>query len=158
LCKKSNSRNSWRISQTQRDLFGYYWNEISWDQRKVYRSTNAEKLPVKRKTTTSEESRRQGTFVYNNENINNRKLQVCGTMFLNTFYLGYKTIQGWVNNSNCGMHQHSEQKKVRQSLLIRRSPGIDNIDKFLYGLPMLPSHYSRKTCSTLFLEPMVSVY
>lgn len=156
FCKKSKVRKCSSISQVDRErMFNYFWKEMSWDQRKVYISTSVEKLPVKRKTTTANpDSRRQGTFVYY-LNTNNERIQVCRTMFLNTFQLGYKMVQDWVNNSNCGMHQNSERKiTVKQNLQIRKSLGIENIDKFLNNLPKLPSHYARQNTTKLFLEPI----
>ncbi|CAG9763631.1 unnamed protein product [Ceutorhynchus assimilis] len=90
----------------------------------------------------------------NLENSRKRK-RTCRRMFLNTFDLGYKTVQEWVNNSSDGMHQDRERKiTIKQALLDRKHSNIETIDRFLDELPKLPSHYSRKDCSKLFLEPI----
>lgn len=146
---------------TKKKLIPVFLKDITWDQRKVYISTQVEKIPVKRKTTITAErqSRRQGAFIYY-LNTNQQKVEVCRTMFLNNFDLGYKTVQEWVNNSNYGMHQNTEKKlTVRQALQTRAATSIRNIDTFFDELPKLPPHYAS---SKLFLEPifnkLVEVY
>ncbi|XP_050293836.1 uncharacterized protein LOC126734307 isoform X1 [Anthonomus grandis grandis] len=91
FCRKSKVRKCFQITEAQREvIFNYFWSEMSWDQKKVYVASTVEKISVKRKTQENSR-RRQGTFVYY-LNVDNKKLRVCRTMFLNTLALGYKTV------------------------------------------------------------------
>lgn len=74
-CRKSKVRKCSSISEEGRKkLFLHFWNEMNWDQRKVYVASNVKKISSKKKTT-HEESRGQGTFLYyidkQNENFKN---------------------------------------------------------------------------------------
>lgn len=154
FCRKSKVRKCFQITEAQREvIFQYFWSEMSWDQKKVYVASTVEKIPVKRKTQ-QDSRRRQGTFVYY-LNVDNKKLQVCRTMFLNTLALGYKTVQEWVNNSESGMHQDEGRKMTKKrELNSRNTSSIKYVDIFLNSLPKLPSHYNRKNSKKLFLEPV----
>ena len=155
-CLKAKTRQCSEIPEEfRKKVFEEFWSKMTWDQRKVYVSSNVRKQVTKVKTTEAEESRRIGSFLYFIDN-GQKKIQVCRSMFLNTFDLGYKMIQHWVNSSTCGgMHEGTEVKlSAKQKVEKETKDRYRYLDEFLNILPKLPSHYARKDSSKLFLEPV----
>lgn len=147
VCKGSKKRFCSKFSEECRnDIFQKFWQEMSWEQRKVFVSSNVLKQTTRRPSTES--SRRQGTFVYFLNN-GTEKLQVCRKMFINTLSLGYKTVQEWVNKGSYGM---ATQPCVKINVKQRFEEGYKHLNDFFNQLPKLPAHYCRKDTLKLYLD------
>nr|CAH7717062.1 unnamed protein product [Callosobruchus chinensis] len=82
-------------------------------------------------------------------NNGEERLQICRQMFINTYYLGYKTIQEWVSKSSYGMGVDSVQNNEAKQLKERYSEKYKCLRMFFDNLPKLPAHYCRKGTTKL---------
>lgn len=90
------------ISEEQRQtIFTDFW-KMTWEQRKVYVSSQIEARPTKRKTTGGQ-SRKNRTYKYRLQ-VDNKQVPVCQTMFLTTLNIGVWSVHEWAK-SDTGMQQ-----------------------------------------------------
>lgn len=92
----------------RQDMFSKFWENLDWDQRKVYVSSLVLKSGVKRKTT--DESKRKQTFRYTLWK-NNEQQRIC----FSTLGLGEKTVYAWVMGSVNGMQECSSESGRKRS-------------------------------------------
>lgn len=142
--------------EIRKNIFSAFWNNMTWDQRKVFVSSHVSRFNTKRCTKNFDEnSRRLGTFVYTLHNGTNA-LTVCREMFLNTLDLKPFTVQSWVNSSVLAMQTGKEnlnQSRRENNYSIRKCVTADiPITEFFDQLAKLPSHYVRRDSSKLFLD------
>jgi len=94
------------ISEEQRQtIFADFW-KMTWEQRKVYVSSQIEACPTKRQTTGGQ-SRKNRTYKYRLQ-LDNKQVPVCQTMFLSTLNIGAWSVHEWAK-SDTGMHQPPQQ-------------------------------------------------
>ncbi|VEN51644.1 unnamed protein product [Callosobruchus maculatus] len=150
-CLQSKIRHCQEISEDCRqETFHRFWNDMNWDQRKVFIASHVIKLPTHKKT--KENSRRQGTYHYYLSDGHDN-LEVCRAMFLSTLDLGYKTVQAWVDNSKYGLAKESLTGiTVKDHVSKRRTVDYQHLHDFFESLPKLPSHYCRRDTSKMYLE------
>lgn len=154
-CLKAKNRQCSEVTEDTRvKIFEDFWSKMTWDQRKIYVSSNVRKQTTKEKTTDLEKSRRSGTFLYFID-AGEKKFQVCRNTFLNTFDIGYKMIHHWVNSSEHGMHEDTQTRLSKmERIKTENKECYVYLNNFLDSLPKLPSHYARKESTKLFLEPV----
>lgn len=157
FCEKSQNRLCNKITdECRQKIFSYFWNNLNWDQRKIYITGLINRTNVSRKTSDVS-SRRKGTLHYflPLDADSNNKVQVCRNMFLKTFCLGPFTIQSWVRKSELRMLPCQD---IQNRLTIRTArrgaeEKMSNLNYFFDSIPKLPSHYRRKETTKLYLEP-----
>lgn len=149
MCEKSKLRECNIIKEEERKaIFREFWEEMSWDQRRVYITGLVDS--ILRKRPSSGESRRKGTLVYHLQ-VNGTRKQVCKKMFLNTLGIKDWTVRYWKEQSSdkgitpSTENRHPEAKKYKRDKNFVR--------EFLENLPKLPSHYCRQMSTKLYLEP-----
>lgn len=154
-CARSKKRFCSDFSEIHRKkLFDHFWSETSWDQKKIFVASHVSRVNPKRKTTEGN-SRREGTFLYNLPMKGYDKKVVCRTMFLNTLGLRPFTVQSWVNQSTYNIIPQQEVARSKRKLpLSGKASDLEFLNTFIDKLPKLPSHYSRKDTSKLYLEPI----
>lgn len=154
-CARSRKRFCSDFSENQRrELFVHFWSKTSWDQKKIFVASHVSRVNPKRKTTEGN-SRREGTFLYTLPMKGSDKKAVCRTMFLNTVGLRPFTVQSWVNQSTYNIIPQQEVLRSKRKLPISgKTPDLEFFNIFIDKLPKLPSHYSRKDTSKLYLEPI----
>ncbi|CAG9837767.1 unnamed protein product [Diabrotica balteata] len=160
FCKRSKKRVCEQISDEDRkNLFHHFWSDLTWDQRKIFVSTNVHTTSTKRNTTENT-SRRSNTLQFslpgNDEHGNTLRRPVCRIMFLNTLCLGSFTVQSWVKKGRYGMHPSQNNANLNRKKTSRVDVEMQtrHLDNFLDALPKMPSHYNRKNTNKLFLEPL----
>lgn len=95
-CNKMKNRHCTKFSDEERtNMFTSFWQNMTWDEKRVYVVSNIEYVPKKR-SSTGENSRRSGTFNYFLRKADNTKFQVCKKMFLGTMGLKEDMVQDWV--------------------------------------------------------------
>lgn len=159
MCVKSASRKcNFFTEESRKKIFETFWNDLNWDQRKVYVCSHVTRVATKRKTKQEELSRREGTLRYSLSS-NTEQLPVCRSMFLNTVGLRSFSVQSWVKQSTCGMSMNKEDLNKSRVDRSYRVHAFDNAKRFLINflleLPKQPSHYVRKDTNKLYLEQQV---
>lgn len=160
FCRKSHMRNCADITEENRAcIFNKFWNDMNWDQRKIF-VANHVSCKVKKKCTVQNESRRKGTFEYSltvtdSSGVNSTK-KVCKQMFLNTLNIGSFSVRSWAKSSQYGMHEHQEIRESHRTRSIdsARVERLAVLHQFFYSLPKMPSHYNRQNTNKIFLEPI----
>lgn len=156
-CLKYKTRFCSTINEAQREaLFKKFWDEMSWDQKKVYVVSLMEVKPTGRKYV--ENSRRSTTYNYYLK-MENEKKQVCKKMFLATLGLKEWMVTNWCLNTDNGIVPSADVLNTsRRSIrpLSERSLNTEEHSRylrhFLESLPKMPSHYCRKDTKKLYLE------
>ena len=151
-CKKTESRQCSDITEEERNtIFNKVWKNMHWDERKIFVKGLVDAVPIQRKRTATESSRRVTTFRYHLKQDGVRK-QICKKMFLATTGLGSWSVQNWasaVNPTNTPVKARSEYySRSEEGRVFMRT-------EFLGKLPKLPSHYCRASASKMYLEPNI---
>lgn len=154
FCKKSKLRSCNNINEQQRQyLFESFWKNMNWEQRRSFITSHVNKVP-KKITKNPESSKRTDsrTYVFTIDNVRH---QVCKKMFLATFGIKDWFVRYWLTKTDCAM-----PPDLSTSTSNRRNPEkIEDhkyVEKFLAGLPKMPSHYCRAKTSREYLEPIFS--
>lgn len=88
MCKKYRKRFCYEVTEEERVVqHESFWNDMDWEQRKVFVSSLVDCHVATRKRTQENNSRRSTTLIYHLKNGGTRR-QVCKKTFLNTFDLG----------------------------------------------------------------------
>lgn len=150
FCKKSGKRKCSDIPDDKRsNIYQQFWNNLSWDERKIYVTSLITVVPPKEKKSIHESSRRGLTFQYHLK-VDNERLPVCKQMFISTLCIKERSIQQWVLNSNNGITQ---KKKHDRNLARNKKPTQKSfLENFLNSLNKMPSHYCRRETNKLYLE------
>lgn len=139
FCQRSAVRHCNSFSQTERtSIFQYFW-KMNWSQKKFFVCNLIESNSSKKKT-------------YYLTKSDNKKLQVCRNMFLNTFGIKAKMVRGWLNSriefgffENPNDVQQRKVEKMQQSETFKENQRRKNyLRDFLVRFPKLESHYCRK--------------
>lgn len=153
-CRKSNRRHCQDILEDSRiNLNSKFWNNMDWGEKKLYIISLVDLIPTKR--PKSESGRRKGTFKYHLK-IDNKRLQVCKEMFLNTFSLGEWSVHNWVTSSIDGFVDTSKMIGNVGKQNTKCDKGF--VEAFLHNLPKLPSHYARKNTLKLNVDASFRTY
>ena len=149
-CEKRKNRCCNDIDDdSRRAIFTDFWSTMDWNGRKLYVRGLVDFLPVKRKTTDGEESRRKASLAYFLKPDEGSRKQVCKSMFLATLGIGEWSVHDWVSQ---GLNRGKDERKNPS----RHSDGRTSVRMFLEALPKVPSHYCRSSSSKLYLEPIVT--
>lgn len=156
-CLKYKNRFCNSISEEQRKvIFKKFWEEMSWDQKKIYVTGLMEVKPTGRKYV--ENSRRNITYNYFLK-IGNERKQVCKAMFLSTMGLREWMVTNWCQKTVSGILPAAEvQNSIRKlnqedsDRKIKTEQQDQYLKKFLEDLPKMPSHYCRKDSNKQYLE------
>ncbi|CAB3224987.1 unnamed protein product [Arctia plantaginis] len=154
FCKKSKLRSCDNINEQQRQyLFENFWKNMNWEQRRSFITSHVNKVP-KKITKNPESSKRINSRTYV-LTIDNVRHQVCKKMFLATLGIKDWFVRYWLTKTDCAM-----PPDLPTSTSNRRNPKkIEDqkyVEKFLTGLPKMPSHYCRAKTSREYLEPIFS--
>lgn len=154
-CRRAVNRHCNKFSdETRSDIFQKFWRDMNWDQRKVFVLNLIEVTDKKRKVTKVLESRREASrnfFLY----LKEERLQVCRSMFLSTLGIKTWTVRQWLQSSSGGGVHKSKEVLLGERQSAREKPASrckETAYSFLRSLPVLPSHYCRKTTKKLYLE------
>ena len=102
-CDKSAVKKCCNITEDDRKkIFTRFWNDMNWEEKKVYINSLVEIAPVKEKTIADKSSRKNRSYKYYLRK-NNERLSVCKNLFLSTFGIGEKMVYAWVENSASGI-------------------------------------------------------
>jgi len=150
----------------------------SWKEKQIYVLSLVDKIIPKQRTSLSETSRRNGTFIYYLK-VGNNKLCVCRGMFLSTLGLKECTLRYWLetktpfgNNLSESFIKESERDTEEENNIECQLEGeklfryghktgnsirakvhkTDYLNNFFNKLPKLPSHYCRQSSRKLYLQ------
>ncbi|VDI01121.1 Hypothetical predicted protein [Mytilus galloprovincialis] len=127
-------------------IFHSFWNNMNWDQKKVFVISMVDKTEAKQKK--AENSRRKYSFKYFLKK-NGHRVLVCKKMFLSTLAIGERTLYDWLMKSGNGIPEKPNQRSSNH----RNPDGNASAKEFLELLPKMPSHYCRASTSKIYLEP-----
>ncbi|XP_041359493.1 uncharacterized protein LOC121375878 isoform X1 [Gigantopelta aegis] len=134
-------------------IFNTFWDEMTWDQKKVYVKTLMTASFPKRKTSKQTESRRKTSWTYH-LNKGDMLIQVCKQMFLTTLGLGEKMVYGWISQDKEEKDKEMISPGVKRRERLSNDPHRNDVKEFFDNLPKMPSHYCRSTSDKLYLEPV----
>lgn len=146
FCNRSAVRNCNLFSATERSsIFQYFW-KMKWCQKKFYVCNLIESEFSKRK--------------YYLMKSDNKKVQVCRRMFLNTLGIKEKMIRCWLSSKmEFGFFENPddvEQRKVKKRQQGEKYKEYqrrkDYLREFLIKFPKLESHYCRKDSEKKYLQ------
>lgn len=101
-------KQCYQLTENDRQtIFTNFWENMTWEQRKVYINSLVTAVDVTDKTV-GENSRRNRSFRYCLRKDDER-IPVCKNMFLSTLGIGEKTVYGWIEESSHGI----PEKKVK---------------------------------------------
>ncbi|KAL7861050.1 hypothetical protein AOLI_G00173990 [Acnodon oligacanthus] len=144
-CRKSAKRFCHTFSEEDRQrIFQHFWQNMKWEERRIYVAGLVDHTPVARKRSMSQDSRRLSTLSYHLD-VDGEKRRVCKKFFLSTLGLGEWSVAHWV--------QASEPEKNGSETDVG-DEALAALQAFLRDLPKVPSHYCQSSSSKLFLEPM----
>ncbi|VEN44965.1 unnamed protein product, partial [Callosobruchus maculatus] len=148
-CAKYRNRYCALITEEERNkVFKIFWEQLSWDQKKIYISSLVEKVETKRPRVES--SRKSNTYKYFLK-IENTKKQVCKKMFLGTLGIREWMVHNWCTKGVAGMHASREKQKSNKQLELanktKENGAMQYLRSFLQELPKMPSHYCRQRSS-----------
>ncbi|XP_050507268.1 uncharacterized protein LOC126884950 [Diabrotica virgifera virgifera] len=170
VCKKSPVRQCQDLNEEDRkELFNNFWNNLTWDQKKIYIASLVCKKEKNRNTKKeTEESRRKNTLTYTLKTLDGKILTVCKKLFLSTFALTEhyvfncltsETKHGMIAATEVNNERRREKRKIaeiqKETQCNKSSNSAkDVLRNFLDSLPKLPAHYCRKSTSKLYIEPI----
>lgn len=159
-CERRKNRKCSKITETQRkEIFGRFWDQSSWDQRRTFVVNHVQKISKAKTYTDKELSRRNNTFVYH-LTVGGEKLEVCKKLFLSTTSLGEFAVHSWVkadDSSISGIPNSTEYKNSKRKRAERpdANASLSFARVFFNRFPKLPSHYARASSSKLYFESAV---
>ncbi|XP_066498806.1 uncharacterized protein [Hoplias malabaricus] len=144
-CKKSAKRFCHTFSEEERQrIFGNFWKNMNWEERRVFVSGLVDHTPVARKRSVSKDSRRLSTLSYH-LSVDGERRRVCKKFFLSTLGLGEWSVAHWVQP---GVPEQSGNQQAAGD------EALASLQAFLRDLPKVPSHCGQPSSSKLYLEPM----
>lgn len=154
FCKKLKLRSCDNINEQQRQyLFENFWKNMNWEQRRSFITSHVNKVP-KNITKNPESSKKTDSRIYV-LTIDNARHQVCKKMFLVTLGIKDWFFRYWLTKTDCAMRSDLSTSTSNR----RNREKIKNhkyVEKFLVGLPKMPSHYCRAKTSREYLKPIFS--
>ncbi|KAJ8887501.1 hypothetical protein PR048_013716 [Dryococelus australis] len=161
MCKISKVRECTKLLHEDRQkLFQLFWEEMNWDQIKVYIVSLINKTTTKRCTkTSSEQSLRAAILTYTIKTADGHILTECKNKL---FYqlLDVKNGQYGIgeNNGICQSRTVINYKTINIPLNATTSArpvtGKDILCTFIDYAPKLPSHYCRRSTTKPYIEPI----
>nr|CAH7760572.1 unnamed protein product [Callosobruchus chinensis] len=152
-CMKYKNRFCINMSEDERNsIFKKFWEDMSWDQKKIYVSNLVQKKDIERKFV--ENSRRSSTYNYFLK-IGHENKQVCKSMFLSTLGLNEWMVANWCSTAVNGMISsatisNASRRAARPKAV--NDKRVEYLNKFFDDLPKMPSHYCRRDSKKLYLE------
>lgn len=144
-------------NQDREQIFETFWN-LSWPEKKLYITTLVEQTTTKRNRNrkNEQESRREFSCIYYLKI--KEKIRVCKTMFCNTFGIPPRTMGHWIMHSDVHRAKTTKNNKADENKMTvgrnaRWNEQKECLKDFFNSLPILESHYCRKSSSKLYLEP-----
>ena len=154
--KEKDGRQCKRVSEdNRRDIFSKFWQNMNWEEKRVYVLGLIEKSRVSRRTVDKgENSRRQFSLKYFLR-VGEQRILVCKDMFLSTLGLHEKMVYKWVNAADSGVpEQAATRDEVEDHEEGQPLSAKGHAKVFLDELPKVPSHYCRATTSKQYIEPL----
>nr|CAI5865996.1 unnamed protein product [Callosobruchus analis] len=151
-CMKYKNRFCINMSEDERNsIFKKFWEDMSWDQKKIYVSNLVQKKDIERKFV--ENSRRSSTYNYFLK-IGHENKQVCKSMFLSTLGLNEWMVANWCSTAVNGMIpsatiSNASRRAARPKAV--NDKRVEYLNTFFDDLPKMPSHYCRRDSKKLYL-------
>ena len=163
-CKLSQKKNVLKCSEfnddERQEIFNHFWEELTWDEKKLYVTSMVEMKSVKRRTGEDRDHSRRNTSLIFSFKRNGTKARVCKEFFLSTLNLGEWTLYSWVRKGDesaggCSIPRLKSVRESRNQSQVRNyfTPRREFAVNFLNSLPKMESHYCRSTSSKMYLEP-----
>lgn len=163
-CKSSGQKECAVFSEDDRlQIFHHIWT-LSWDEKRNFLYGLVDQLVIKRKRSKDGPKNRQYTLQYSLKKEGQKRV-VCLKMFLSTTGLTKHFVSSLFQKKNPSVELHDDTpgevpppllqkpKQQRSNPHYQRSEDSRRLlHQFLDELPKLPSHYSRKSSSKLYLE------
>ena len=153
-CDKSSSKGCSKFSEEERrNLFTSFWENMNWDEKKVYCNSLVEVRTVGRRTSEGE-SRRNVSYRYFLRKSQER-VCVCKNMFLSTLGVGERTVYEWIKNTKSGIPDKPNKSSKKSEARRERDHELrESVTQYLAQLPKMESHYCRASTSKIYLEPV----
>jgi len=144
----------------RQQIFDHFWQELDWEEKKVFVTAMVESRDVKRRT--KESSRRKSSLFFTLKH-NGERIRVCKEFFLSTLNVGEWSLYSWLNKAKSqdigpgiGITPVRSEKEKRNRGLVRKcsTERTEFLTSFLKSLPKMESHYCRASSSKLYLEPV----
>lgn len=142
-----------KISNEQRDqIFRHYWS-LSYEAQRSFISHHIKVINKKRRTKSTDESRRQLTYEYFLP-LNDDMIQVCKSSFMNVLDVGPKVIEYTMKRDKIydTKDRRGHHKKIEISKAAR-----DSIRKHIDRFQRVDSHYCRGNTERQYLDKGLSV-
>lgn len=146
-CKSAKFECRKLTEDARREIYNNFWQNLNWEQRKVYIAGLVTKVPPTSRRQNIEISRRNNTLNYHLR-FNETRFRVCKQMFLNTFDLGEKSVRMWCMRNQSGIPISTSPRPSQT-----HTERDNHLQLFLNLLPKMESHYCRANSTKIYLEP-----
>lgn len=162
-CKGDTCKKLQRMCSTIQDsqrcqIFNGYYVLGNINRQREFIIHHTEVTDTKQKTSKSEVSRRQKTVRYF-FTINNVRVPVCKTFFINTLDISERVVRTALEKtSSMGLVELDKRGGRKSEAVIARDIQIrSEIEKHIDRFPRMESHYCRASSSREYLHPDLSV-
>ena len=138
-------------------LFSEYWGIGNYDGQTSYLQKLIVPVPIKRRRTLAEESRRSTTVAYTVK-YGDSEFKVCKQGFLSIFGIGAKRCRVALQKVTLGKTTVPDQRGKKESATKIVGPKADLVREHIAMLPTMTSHYSRaKSSLRKYMDSSLSV-
>lgn len=149
--KKCNNKCNAFSDDDRYQIFKLFWSLKAVEEKRGFINGCVNVVPVQRKRTLKEHSRRGLTYQYFfvKDGI---QLRVCLQFFIATLNISHKLVRSSIkgkveeNKDNRGRHEPRHKATTIQ---------LDDFRRFIRALPAVPSHYCRSSSNKLYLPAEV---
>ena len=140
--------------EERENIFKSYWGSGSFDTQRNYIAQNVLSVPPKKVGSNNRRERKPRAYFLT---LENKRVQVCRTFFLNTLSVTEKTV-------NCTI-----KKKIKSAIPLSDgrgkgfsgnevgTPELDKVRKHIEKFPCVESHYCRQSTKRKYLASHLSV-
>ena len=151
-CQKSKVIDCPQKSEEDRQgIFSKFWENLNWEQRKVYVNSLVKKEETKRPQAGA--SRRGYSYRYTLWK-NDEKIPVCKNMFLSTLGIDEYTFYAWLKDASIGIPKPSPKTKRQEARMKSDKAKVDSVNRSLDQIPKMESYYCRSSSSKLYIQQM----
>lgn len=147
-----------KISEQNRTkIHDKFWSLNSWDQRKQFVRSSVKMCDIKRyrPRNNNQEGRRKFSYAHHFD-VNNKFVEVCKVMFLNTLSLGEKFLRNSLKSNNSTIATPDKRQNHKPTRIIPQR-AKDIAKRHIESFPTTQSHYTRRDSRRRYLEPGLNV-